>query len=260
MRIRVNFSDNGMMDNIVNDATRKRAIAAIVTGSIALLLAAFLSGRYGHGQEAALVTTDPVIKQVFTQTVPIIGRLVTKRSGTVATRIGGSVSAMLVQVGDRVTRDQVVARIDTVALQLRIKLAEAQRAEARARLKTASAQLVLAGQEVERLSGLQNSAAISKAAYDDAGQQQNIAFARVREAEAAISSSSASVSLAELDLSYAEIRVPFDGTITDRLTEEGSYLQRGQAVVQLISDQEPGVYVSLPILAPRQVRWQWNRV
>ena len=246
MRIQADFSDNGMMNNIAINTIRKRGITTTVTGGLVLLLIAFLAGRYGHAQEAALVTTDQVIKQAFTQTVPIIGRLVTKRSGTVATRIDGSVSAVLVQVGDRVTRNQVVARIDTTTLQLRINLAEAQRTEARARLKTASAQLVLAGQEVERLSRLQNSAAISKAAYDDAGQQQNIAFARVREAEAAINSSSASVSLAELDLSYAEIRAPFDGTITDRLTEEGSYLQRGQAVVQLISDQELELEADVP--------------
>ena len=189
----------------------------------------------GFAQEA-LVSVDPVIKQEFTQTVPILGRLVAKQSGTVASRTAGAVSEILVQVGDRVQAGQLIAVIDTETLTLQKKLAENQRAEAEARIATARAQLVLAGQEVKRLSSLKSSASVSEAARDDATQQQNIAFARVREAEAAVNSSNAAIHLAELELGYASITAPFNGTVTNKLTEVGSYLQRGQSVVQLVSD------------------------
>ena len=215
-------------------------------GILVALFAITLWTSGGHAQPAAAVTTDAVIKQSFTRTIPIIGRLTAKQSGVVAARIDGAVSSMRVRVGDRVVNGQVLATIDTATLELRMTLAEARHTEAEARLKTAKAQLTLAAQAVKRLSGLADSAAVSKAAYDDANQQYNIALTRVTQASAAIDSSAAQVGLAQLDLAYSEIKAPFDGAITARLTEVGSYLQRGQAVARLISDRQLELEADIP--------------
>ena len=224
----------------------KRLSSLARAGLFVLLLVVTLWARGGHAQGAALVTTDAVIRQAFTQTIPIIGRLIAKQSGVATTRIDGMVSALPVEVGDRVTRGQALARIDTSVLAVRLSLAEAQRTESGARLDTANAQLALAGQEVKRLSGLTDSAAISRSVYDDAKHRQSIASARVQEAAAAVTSSAATVNLAKLDLGYAEIVAPFDGTITARLTEIGSYLQRGQAVARLVSDRNLELEADVP--------------
>ena len=197
-------------------------------------------------QDSALVTVDEVVRQEFTQTVPILGRLVARRSGTVAARVAGSVSEIDIQVGDRLVLDQRIAAVDAEPLQLQKQLAENQRKEAETRIATARAQLELASQEVKRLSTLQSSAAVSKAAIDDAIQQQNIAFARVSEAEASVNSADAQIRLAELELGYTRITAPFDGTVTEKLTEVGSYLQRGQAVVRLVSDQSLELEADIP--------------
>ncbi|MGI9311041.1 MAG: efflux RND transporter periplasmic adaptor subunit, partial [bacterium] len=181
-----------------------------------------------------------------TQTVPVIGKLVAKQSGAATARIAGTVSRMLVEVGDRVRRNQPLARIDAADLRLRARLARAQRAEAEARRKTAEAQLALARQEVERLSELADSAAVSRAAYDDAQHRHNIAAARLREASAAIESGAAQLALAELELGYAVITAPFAGAVTARLAEVGDYLQRGQAAARLVSDQRLEVEADVP--------------
>ncbi|MGB5706470.1 MAG: efflux RND transporter periplasmic adaptor subunit [Arenicellales bacterium] len=196
--------------------------------------------------EEALVSVDPVIKQDFTQTVPILGKLVAKQSGIVASRTAGAVEEILVQVGDQVTQGQLIAVIDAESHRLEKRLAEVQRTEAETRITTARAQLALASQEVKRLSTLESSAAVSKAALDDANQQQRIAFAKVREAEAAVNSSDASIRLVDLELRYANVTAPFEGTVTAKLTEVGSYLQRGQPVVQLVSDQRLELEADIP--------------
>ena len=67
-----------------------------------------------------------------------------------------------------------------------------------------------------------------------ARQQRNIAYARVNEAEANISSSQATYEIAELERSYASIVAPFDGTITRKHVEVGNYLQQGQTVVEML--------------------------
>ena len=205
------------------------------SGWFAILLLFYLGNA--HGQQAALVSVDSVNEQNFSQTVPILSRLVAKRSGTVASRISGAVDQVLVELGDQVAEGQLMARIDSATLELRKQQSRSLFAESQTRLKTANAELALAEQEVNRLEELKNSAAVSKAAYDDARQQQNIALARVNEAQASIASSQAALNIAKLELSYASITAPFDATVTDKLTEVGSYLQQGQAVFQIISDK-----------------------
>ncbi len=209
-----------------------------------ILTLPWVSGVYA--QHAALVSVDAVISEQFTQTVPILGRLVAKQSGTVAVRISGPVAEILVAPGDVVSVGQVLARLDTANPGLRKKQAESALIEAQARLKTVNAQLALAGQEVERLKALKGSAAISQAALDDALQQQNIAYSRVNEAEAGIRSSRVSFEIAALAHENATIRAPFDGTITGKLTEVGNYLQVGQPVFRMISDRRLELEADIP--------------
>lgn len=199
-----------------------------------------------HAQPAALVSADAVVTQTFTQTVPLVGKLVAKQSGPATTRIAGIVERMRVQVGDRVARGQVVATLGPAVLALRLALARARHAEEQAGLNTANAELQLARQEVARLSGLADSAAVSRATIDDARQRRSIAGARASEAAAALESAAAEIRLAELDLSYAAIVAPFDGAVTEVLTEVGSFLQRGEAVARLVSDRRLELEADIP--------------
>ncbi len=212
--------------------------------SLFIVLLLGLSNVYA--QQPALVSVDPVVKQRFTQTIPILGRLVAKRSGTVATRISGAIAEVLVDIGDQVIQGQLLARVDSATLELRKQHAESQLGESQTRLKTTKAQLALASQEVKRFEELKDSAAVSQALYDDAQQQRKIAFARVSEAQAGITSSKASFDIAQLELSYANITAPFDGTITRKLTEVGNYLQQGQSVFKIISDQQLELEANVP--------------
>ncbi|MGU9956435.1 MAG: efflux RND transporter periplasmic adaptor subunit [Arenicellales bacterium WSBS_2016_MAG_OTU3] len=215
---------------------------------VSFCLAAFLF--FSHNllaqERAALVKVDEVVSEPLTQTVAVIGRLVARQSGVVASRISGAVVQVLVEVGDRVSAGDVVARLDTELPTLRQQQAQAQMEEAKARLATANAQVRLATQEVWRLSRLKNSASTSKAAFDSAVQQKKIARARMREAEAAQISATAAAQIAAINLGYAAIKAPFNGTITARLTEAGSYLQAGSPAVRLISHGNLEIEADVP--------------
>lgn len=222
------------MKRINNSADVPRssfAISAIARVLITLFVMLLWAPR-GGAQQAALVSIDVVRKQAFTQTLPITGRLLAKQAGAATARIDGTVAALHAQVGDVVLREQALATLDTATLEL-------QRALAAARLQTSQAQLALAEQRVQRLHGLTASAAISQAAYDDAKQQRNIAAAREQEAQATLG-------LAELEMGYAEITAPFAGVVTERLTEVGSYLKRGDAVLRLLSAQQLEAEADIP--------------
>ena len=195
---------------------------------------------------ALLVRVDSVIREPLSQTVPVIGRLLARQSGMVSAIINGPVEAFFVEVGDRVERGQVVAVLHANSHRARRDLAAGELAEARGTLETKKAELGLAAQELKRLERLKKSAAFSQARYDDARQNVVIARAEVTRAEAAILSATADLEAKEIDLDNTNIRAPYNGVVTRRLTEAGSYVQVGEAVLELVAADSLEVEVDVP--------------
>ena len=132
---------------------------------------------------------------------------------------------------------EVVAVLDQAILKARRDIAAGRLAEARAEGKVKSAEVALAEQEFKRMEGLRKSAAFSQARYDDTRQQVRIAEAGLRRAESAVASARADLDLAEINLRDAEIKAPYAGVVTERLTEAGAYVQSGDPVIRMIGDQ-----------------------
>ena len=94
-------------------------LAPLVSIVLALALTAFPAAA----QEGTPVRVDKVISEPLSQTVPVIGRLVARQAGLVAARINGPVMEFKVEVGDRVTQDQIIALLDPVNLAARRDMA-----------------------------------------------------------------------------------------------------------------------------------------
>ena len=62
------------------------------------------------GERPALVETDEVVAEPLAQTAPVIGRIVARQRGVVASLSRGPVYEVLVEVGDRVQEGDVVVR------------------------------------------------------------------------------------------------------------------------------------------------------
>ncbi len=60
----------------------------------------------------AIVKVDTVVSEPLHQTVPVLGRFVARQSGDVAAFVGGPVSEVLVEVGDRVQKGDPLVRLD----------------------------------------------------------------------------------------------------------------------------------------------------
>lgn len=189
---------------------------------------------------------DLVRIEPLAQTVPVLGRLVARQAGEVAARINGPVELFHVEVGDRVEAGQVIAELNQRYLAAERDLAAAELAKAEAQVATAEAELRLARQELKRLERLKKSAAFSQARFDDARQNAVIAEGKVKEAEAAVLAARADLELDQINLSYAEIRAPYGGVVSQRMTEAGAYVQTGDAVVRMVADQSLEVEADVP--------------
>jgi RND family efflux transporter MFP subunit len=217
------------------------------TLAAAAALGAVLQAGPAAGQvEAMLVRVDTVRQVPLTQTVPVIGRLVAQRRGEVAARINGPIKDFLVEVGDRVRAGQVLAVLHAESLQATRDLYVGRLNEAQAEHGVKKAELTLARQAFDRLERLKKSAAFNQARYDDARQAVAIAQAELRQAESAIVSARADLQNAEINLYNAEVRAPYAGVVTERLTEMGAYVSTGNPVVRMIGDQTLEIEAEVP--------------
>ena len=188
-------------------------------------LALGLTATFGLGTAAAqggpaFVKVDSVKREPLSQTVAVVGRLVARQSGTVASRSAGLVEKVLVEVGDRVTQGQVLVLLDasTLSAQVDLRQAELRRAQ----------------QELNRMERLKQrrSAAFPRARYETA--IEDVAKAR------------AQLKVAQIELNHAKIRAPYPGVVTERYSAAGSYLKVGDRVVNMVNDRALEIEADVP--------------
>jgi len=197
-------------------------------------------------QDATRVRVDAVTTEPFSQTVPILGRLVASQRGEVAARVAAAIERVEVQVGDRLAAGDVIADLDRDRLESRAALARARVTAAQAQIEADEAQLSLLAQERQRLLRLRESAAFSPAQLADKRQEIEAASARITRAEAQLDEARADLALAEDDLEDAVIRAPYPGVVTARYVSAGDYLNPGEPVVSLLDDGSLEIEADVP--------------
>jgi RND family efflux transporter MFP subunit len=214
---------------------------------LSCLLAGLLAISAAYAQEDAVVVgVDEVVVEQVNETASVIGRFVSRQSGTVATEVEGAVAEIFVEVGDRVQKGDELVRIRADRMELRRDLLAAEVTEAKAQLAAAEADESLRRQELSRLDSLSESAAFSQARYDDTVQQVAMSSAGVAVADAAVLRAEANLALAQDEVENAVIRAPYDGVVVLRHTEVGSYVTSGSDIVDMVNDSEIEIEADVP--------------
>lgn len=216
---------------------------AHLPGSTALLLAigALLAGC---GSEPT--APDPVRPAIVVQPQAdeagfsaYAGEIRARHEPALAFRVGGKISRRLVEVGERVARDQPLAELEPEDLGLQVDAN-------RARLAAAESDRVLAQSEFARQQSLRERGLASASAFDGAQ-------ARLRAAESQVEAARAQLEVARNQAGYAVLRAPAAGVIAQRLAEAGQVVAAGQAVFVLAEDGEREVAIAIPEHAIAQV-------
>ena len=197
-------------------------------------------------KKSSLVSIDAVRLEPLSQTIAVIGRLVARQAGRVAAQVAGAVVDMKVEVGDRVKKGQVLAVLDTDSLSAQLRVVEGELLQARAQLEFDKSDLRLAQLGLKRQEDLKQSGAFSKAQYEDWVQKVARANASVARREAVVSTRQASLRVSQINLAKASITAPFDGVVTQRMAETGSYVRVGDPVAYLIADGTLEIEVDVP--------------
>jgi RND family efflux transporter MFP subunit len=196
--------------------------------------------------QPALVQVDAVRIEPLDQTRPVLGRIVTKRQGEVAARVGGLVTEVHVAVGDRIEAGAPLVELDAEPVQYRVDLANAEYESAVADQATAEAEIALLENELVRINRLKQSAAFSKAQLEDKVRQIAVAKQRLSAATARLGQYRAKQLASERDLKDMTIRAPYDGVVTRRLVSPGAYVRLGDPVVALVDDNALEIEADVP--------------
>ena len=224
----------------------RRKFSKFLLFAVMLATAQVAQAAQDGEQPATPVEVDAVIQEPLHQTVPVIGRLVATRSGVVAARTNGPIASFMVQVGDRVSAGDVMAKLVTDALESRRELWQAEVTQYGAAVSTAKAEMALSQQELDRLEDLEGSSAFSQAKLDDQRQQVAVATSQVAESRAALSVAEANLMLAEINLYNGDVRAPYDGVVSQRHTEVGAFVTPGVSIVTLIDDRTLEIEADVP--------------
>lgn len=177
----------------------------------------------------------------------------------IASKVPGRLAEVLVDEGDKVTRGQLLARIDTRTMEAQRSQAEAEVLRARENYAAAQAsvqlrqsELLLASQELKRVREIYQRKFASQqlldqqqARYDTATSAVVAARAQLAAIKAAIGAAEAQVAQLTSEINDSSLRAPIDGIIQLRLAEPGEVLGAGGRVLMLIdpSDQYMNLYL-----------------
>ncbi len=241
-----------------------------IFGSVCLLLSgcnpsanSVKAARAQKDQQPLAIKASPVKKRGINRSVETVGSFLPLEEVSVSSEVEGRIEKILVDVGDRVQKGQVLLTIAPEEFQyqldervsaLRQTLAKLGVNEENAPLKSetavpevqkAAAELQQAKLNYDRAKELSGQALIPKQQLDDAEAKFNSARAsydatlqQVRVTEAAVAQYQAEVSLARKKLRDTQIKAPFSGWIKERMVSPGQYLKVQTAVYSIIDSSQ----------------------
>jgi RND family efflux transporter MFP subunit len=144
----------------------------------------------------------------------------------VAPKVGGRVERVLVNIADKVERDQVVAELDDDEYVQAIAQAKADLAVAKANLSEARSALEIANREYKRSESLRNRGITADSDFDVASQNKLARQAQLDVAKAQLNRAESSLEIANIRLGYTKVRATwFDGSkqrvVAERYVDEG---------------------------------------
>jgi membrane fusion protein, multidrug efflux system len=187
--------------------------------------ALWLSGC-GSDDAAPAVAAPPVMvaevePATLTERIEAAGQLVAVDEASVAAEVGGRVTALRVEEGAAVAKDDVVLEIDRERRVLELASQRAGSAEAREAIERAQ-------RELKRITSLAERNAASQSRLDEAETELRQARARLEAAEA-------QRGLADRAMRDASVAAPFAGLLARRYVSVGDFVNAGEPLFDLVA-------------------------
>ena len=190
-------------------------VALVVVGGVIAGSVARASGKKIE------VQTGKVGKKDLVSKVSASGEIRPKKFVNVSSDVAGRIVRLLVKEGDRVTKGQVLARIDAKRYEEGARQSEAGLAASRSDLDRTMADLELSRQAVERQRRMHGDKLVSEQVLEQAESEFKMKQAAVESQRKRVAQQSAIVATNQDDLGKTTVMAPMDGVVTSLQKEEG---------------------------------------
>ena len=197
-----------------------------ILGVIVLLLAALGGGAWWwlsnrpipvHIAQAVAAGSDPSAGAVLQAT----GYVTARRQATVSAQITGTLTAVLIEEGDRVKQGQILAKLDDSQYKAALDTTIAQAKAAYALVNQYQAQLAQNLRDAERHEALVSRGLVSKQTAEQSRTLANSTRAQLASQQRQAAAADAQVVEAQVNYGYCLIRAPFNGVITTKDAQVG---------------------------------------
>jgi RND family efflux transporter MFP subunit len=217
-QLRLNRSDS---------AEESRSALPWILGGSALVLLFGALAWYFFGAPRGVLVRTAIAQETSDGTtssaslLDASGYVVARREATVSSKITGKVLEVLIEEGQRVAANEVLARLDDSNARARLEQANAQIAQAQANLHAAQIALDDARPIYQREEQERKQALISAQDFDSAKATYNAAETALSVAQRVAQVARASLVVAQRDEDDTVVRAPFAGVVTVKAAQPG---------------------------------------
>ena len=190
-------------------------LAAVAVAAVAAVLV-----RSGEAEVEVAIARAPAADGAVA-VLDASGYVTPRRRATVAAKITGQVTEVLVEEGMPVTEGQVLARLDDADVRTRYEAARAELEVVRASVADLEVNLANARRELERTRQLHADGVASQRDLDNAHTLVDSLEARLRVAREQVAAARAQVRVMEQELENYTIRAPFSGIAVSKDAQPG---------------------------------------
>src|SRR5580765_7819339 len=213
--------------NWLTATKRKKIIAGVI---LAVLIG---GGLYWYTGAAGTPKRDVLVPITVTRgTVEALvtaqGKLEAKQYVDVGTQVSGQLKKIHVDIGDAVTKGELLAEIDPRVYQAQVEANEARINSLKAQLNQQKAELTLAEQNLKRNQNLIAINAVSQQVLQESESQAAVAKAQVESIAAQIQETESNLQGNRTNLGFTKIYAPMAGTVTTMPAREGQTLNANQ--------------------------------
>ncbi|HVY30398.1 MAG TPA: efflux RND transporter periplasmic adaptor subunit [Polyangiaceae bacterium] len=200
------------------------------------------------GKALARVAVAPPKLASSDRALKLPGNVQPLEEAVIYARANGYVARWLVDLGDKVKADQLLAEIETPEVNQELSQGRASLAKARAAKTQAEASRNLAKTKADRAGKLMDAGVGTQQELDQAQADSAVSDSNVNVAQAAIEAEQANIRrLSDLQ-QFSKVTAPFAGTITARSIDRGSLVTAGNAtpLFRLAATETVRVFVQVP--------------
>jgi len=197
--------------------------------------------RPGRAIGSVAVETKPILRGPIYDVGVFTGSLEPKSQFAVAPKVAGWLRELLVDVGDTVERNQVIAVLDDEEFAQQVEQARAELQVAKANAANCESDLDIAKREYERAKSLREKQIASASQLDVSEAAFNACQTRYKVSLAQVAQKEAALKTADVRLSYTKVQAFWEEgdptrVVGERFVDEGSLLQVNQPIVSILQN------------------------